>query len=112
MLSHQQLNDLCKTIKRTTALAVVNRVRNEIDQMIDNCEQLAAAQLPQILQEASESMERELSAEADRLSALRHYNPSIREEEINFFREQLTAGVRHIARGEFSLQAVRVVVST
>ncbi len=112
VLSHQQLNTLCTAIKRTTALAVVNRVRSEIDQMIDNCEQLAAALLPKVLQDASESMERELSAEADRLSALRRYNPAIREEEINFFRRQMAEGLRHIARGEYSLQAVRVVVST
>ncbi len=112
ILSHQQLNALCKNIKRTTALAVVNRVRSEIDQMIDNCEQLAAAQLPAILQAAAATMRHDLGAEVDRLSALRAHNPAIREEEIDFFRQQLEQGLRHIGRGEFRLEAVRVVVST
>ncbi len=112
VLSHQQLNALCKNIKRTTALAVVNRVRDEIDRMIDNCEQQAAQQLPAVLQSACERMRHDLSAEVDRLSALRALNPSIREEEIDFFRQQLADGLQCIARGEFYLEAVRVVVST
>ena len=112
VLSHQQLNALCKNIKRATALAVVNRVRSEIDRMIDNCEQLAAAQLPAILQAAAATMRHDLGAEVDRLSALRAHNPAIRAEEIDFFRQQLEQGLRHIGRGEFSLEAVRVVVST
>lgn len=112
VLSHQQLNALCKNIKRTTALAVVNRIRGELDRMIDNCERLAAKQLPAVLQAAEARMRHDLGAEVDRLSALRLQNPAIRGEEIDFFRQQLEQGRQHIARGEFRLEAVRVVVNT
>jgi ATP-dependent helicase HepA len=112
VLSHTQLNGLCKHIKRATALAIIQRVHSEIDQMIDTCEQIANAQLDELLARASSKMSVELTAEADRLVALQRHNPSIRNEEIAFFREQLASGLAHIARAEFKLEAVRVVVNT
>ncbi len=112
VISHSQLNPLCSKVKRATALAIINRVRDEIDRMLEVCEQIANAQLEDILAAAGETMATELSAEADRLSELQKHNPSVRNEEISYYRQQIVEGQRHIQRAGFELAALRVIVTT
>ncbi len=112
VLSHQQLNRLCKNIKRPTAAAIIKSVRDDIERMIDACERIAVTRLPDILHQATVRMTQELSEEADRLSALQQHNPSIRDEEIDFFRTQIRDGQHYLAKAGFNLEAVRVVVNT
>ena len=112
VLSHSQLNRLCKNIKRPTAVAVIKSVRDEIDRMIDACELIANARLPDTVEAAIATMSRELSEEADRLEALQQHNPSIRDEEIAFFRGQIDDARLYMEKANYSLEAIRVVVNT
>jgi ATP-dependent helicase HepA len=112
VLSHQQLNQLCTNIKRSTAAAIIKSVRDDIERMIDTCERIASSRLPDILRRANANLVRQLTEEADRLTALQQHNPSIRNEEINFFRAQIRDGQHYLNKADFNLEAVRVVVNT
>ncbi len=112
LLSHEQLNELCQDIKRRTGQAIVAQVRGESEKMVLHAQRHASAELPAILSEATTRMEESLNAEVQRLEALQQVNPSIRDEEIEFFRNQIRDSAAAIARATMQLQALRVVIST
>ena len=52
------------------------------------------------------------AAEVARLEALQAVNPAIRDEEINFFKQQMSASAEAIGRSTVQLEAIRVVVTS
>jgi len=112
LLSHEQLNELCQDIKRRTGQAIVAQVRTEAEKMVLHAQRYASAELPAILKQAIERMEESLNGEVQRLEALQRINPSIRDEEIEFFRNQIRESSAAIARASMQLQALRIVIST
>jgi ATP-dependent helicase HepA len=112
VMSHQQLNDRCEHLKRATGQAVVKQTTEMIDQMMVFGENLAEKALEPLVEEAQERIITSLNIEIDRLTALRAVNPSIREEEIEFFRQQLAQGLDHIGKAIMQPQAIRLIVTT
>ncbi|WP_250656272.1 RNA polymerase-associated protein RapA [Alkalimarinus coralli] len=111
VLPHERLNGMCEKVKRNTAQAIVKQVRGDIEKMLTHAEKIAEQALPDILSAASQRMMTSLKVEVDRLEALKAINPTIRDEEIDFFKQQMGASAEAINRSTVQLQAIRVVVT-
>jgi ATP-dependent helicase HepA len=112
VLSHEKLNTLSTSVARTTAPAIIGKVRNEIATMQEHAAKFAAAQLPPLVTTAIEHLRATLAIEIDRLSAMQHVNANIRTAEIDFFRTQLAHGSAAIEQASLQLQGLRLIVST
>ena len=112
VLPHAKLNTLCSNVPRTTAPAIIGRVRGEISAMQEQSAKLAAAELPKLIETARAAMTQSLRAESARLIALQKVNPAIRADEIEFLHEQLGQGLQTIASATLQLQALRLIVTT
>ncbi|MDB6062700.1 MAG: polymerase-associated protein RapA [Verrucomicrobiaceae bacterium] len=112
VLPHDKLNTLSSSVPRTTAPAVIAKVRDEIASMQEHAAKFAAAQLPALIETAQTQLHAALNIEIERLAALQKINASIRVEEIEFFREQLAQGSAAIAQAALQLQGLRLIVST
>jgi ATP-dependent helicase HepA len=112
VLDHNRLNGLCANIARTTLPGVLTQVRDPLIAMQEHAAQFAGRELPGLVEQAQVSLTQHLSNEIDRLRALRAVNPSIREEEIEFFAAQLEAGRTALAAATVQLQALRVIINT
>ncbi|WP_375176943.1 RNA polymerase-associated protein RapA [Marinobacter mobilis] len=111
-LPHDRLNDLCSNIRRRTAQAVVPKIRAEVETMVDHIERLAGKQLEPLREAALVRVRTFLQPEIQRLQALRQSNPAIRDEEIDFFRDQLAMSEEALARASLELEGIRVIVTS
>ncbi len=112
VLPHDRLNGMCEKVKRNTAQAIVKQVRGDVEKMLTHSAKVAEQTLPGILSTATDKMVKSLKVEVERLEALKAVNPSIRDEEIEFFKQQIVACAEAINRSTVQLQAIRVVVSS
>ena len=104
--------NLRKAVNAETANRIVQAKESELRHMIEQCEQLAQQQAPEILEQAHQQAMHTLGAEIDRLKALQRQNPNVRDEEIRHFEQQLEAVNRLIESAHLRLDALRVIVST
>ena len=91
---------------------IVNGHRANIRELISACESIVASQLKQVKNEAIEKLSLEFQGEISRLMDLQKINPSIREDEIRFFREGLDEGVEMIELAGVRLDALRLMITT
>lgn len=110
-LPHDRLNDLCSNIRRRTAQAVVPQIRPQVETMVDHVERLSAPHLEPMKQKALAQLEANFEPEIRRLEALKKVNPAIREDEIDYFRNQLDAAREAIGRASLALEGIRVIVT-
>ncbi|WP_328184719.1 RNA polymerase-associated protein RapA [Marinobacter sp. OP 3.4] len=111
VLPHDRLNGMCSNIPRRTAQSVVPRVRAEVETLVDHARVLAEPRFEPARDEALVSVRQMLEPEVRRLEALKRHNPAVRDEEIRYFREQLTAAEDAIGRTELAMEAIRVVIT-
>lgn len=111
-LPHDRLNDLCSNIRRRTAQAIVPQIRPQVETMVDHAERLSEPHLEPMKQQALDQLEASFGTEIRRLEALQKVNPAIREEEIDFFRDQLAAAREAIGRASLALEGIRVIVTS
>ena len=110
-LPHDRLNDLCSNIRRRTAQAIVPQIRPQVEAMVDHVERLSAPHLEPMRQKALEQVAANFEPEIRRLEALQKVNPAIREEEIDYFRNQLGAAREAIGHASLALEGIRVIVT-
>ncbi|HED52547.1 MAG TPA: RNA polymerase-associated protein RapA [Gammaproteobacteria bacterium] len=101
-----------KAVNAETANRIAKAKETELRRMVEQCEQLARQQAPEILEQAHQQAIHTLGAEIDRLKALQRQNPNVRDEEIHFFEQQLTDINQLIESAHLRLDALRVIVST
>jgi ATP-dependent helicase HepA len=101
-----------KNVNAETANKIAHAKETELRRMIEQCEQLAQHQAPAILEEARQQATQTLGGEIDRLKALQRQNPNVRDEEIDYFEQQLHDVNRLIETAHLRLDALRVIVST
>jgi len=111
VLSHEKLNTLCKSLPRNTAQAVVKQLHGELQQLHAHSSRLAERQLPALLAAAAQRMRHDIGSEMERLRALQRVNPTIRDEEIDFYETQLAQGMQALEKSGLQLQALRLVVN-
>ena len=103
---------LRKGVNAETANRIVQAKESELRRMVEQCERLAQREAPAILEQARRQATQLLGGEIDRLKALQQRNPNVRDEEIRYFEEQLTAVRQLIDSAHLRLDALRVIVST
>lgn len=112
VLPHEKLNAICGNVPRTTAPAVIAKVRSDIAAMQDHTARLAAPLLEPLLAAAKIALAESLDTEIERLVALSEVNPAIRSDEIEFFRQQREQGLAAIDQAALQLQGLRLIVNT
>jgi ATP-dependent helicase HepA len=112
LVPHHRLNELIQSVRKSTALAIIKQVHQEVEAKMGLATATAEQNLAKIVAQAEQSMRRELGEELDRLQALRKVNPSIREEEVSFLRHRIDECAVHIRHANLQLQALRLVITT
>ncbi|MEX0604576.1 MAG: RNA polymerase-associated protein RapA [Marinobacter sp.] len=110
-LPHDRLNELCANIRRRTAQAIVPRIRAEVETMVDHCDGLAAERLEPLRDAARQRVRDSLQPEIRRLESLRRHNPAIRDEEVQFFNDQLAAAESAVDRASMAVEGIRVIIT-
>ena len=110
-LPHDRLNDLCSNIRRRTAQAIVPQIRPQVETMVDHVERLSEPHLEPLKAQALDQLAATFEPEIRRLEALQKVNPAIREEEIDYFRNQLAAARDAIGHASLALEGIRVIVT-
>ena len=78
---------------------------------MDHVERLSEPHLEPLKSQALEQLEASFGPEIRRLEALQKVNPAIREEEIDFFRDQFEAAKEAIGHASLALEGIRVIVT-
>ena len=94
-----------------TAIKIVKARQNELTQMLEMAELVADGRVPELITEARNNGRELLGHEIERLVALQQVNPGVRDEEIEFFREQLGHFEAALGNARLRLDAVRVIVA-
>lgn len=99
-------------INRHISRKIANASQTLIHQIIKQSLPTAQALMADVILESKETMQHTLQQERARLLALKAVNPNIREEEIQFLRDQ-QANFEHILDNtQLKLDAIRFIVST
>ncbi|MEP1470333.1 MAG: RNA polymerase-associated protein RapA [Halieaceae bacterium] len=112
LVPHERLNTLVEKVQKSTALAIIKRVQNEVDAKMALANQQAEQQLQTLLDEAEATMRSALGEELQRLEALREVNTSIRQEEIDHLRYRIDECALHIRHANLQMQALRLIITT
>ncbi len=110
-LPHDRLNDMCSNIRRRTAQAIVPQIRPQVETMVDHAETLAEPHLEPLRATALARVREVFGPEIRRLEAMKKVNQAIRDDEIDFFREQLAASETALGQASLSLEGIRVIVT-
>ncbi len=99
-------------VDRKTASQIVTLKQQALRELIKHCETLALQQTPHVLMQAHQQSKQLLESEMNRLKALQPVNPNIRDEEIDFFEQQLSQVDNALDAAHLRLDALRVIVAT
>ena len=114
---HAQRPDLASAVQqsqrvdRDTAIKVVKARQSELTQMLESAELIADAQATSLVANAKNSGRDLLGHEVSRLVALQKVNPGVRNDEIEFFQNQLDHFETALEHARLRLDAVRVIVA-
>lgn len=114
---HSQLLDvdlirrILQPVDADTALKIVKVKQSEISTLLDLAAQIAGRQVPKLVEAAKQRSEEVLGRELDRLTALQAINANVRDEEIEFFRDQLKQFEAALKNASLRLDAVRVMIA-
>ncbi len=111
-LDHRFIGKQRTRVDADTARKVVQAKQQELRELLSRCEQEARSQVPELLATAHRHSKQILEREINRLKALRQINPNVRDDEINWFEEQLAALTQVLESASLRLDALRVIVTT
>lgn len=111
-LSHEQLNKLCQPVKKKMAPQVLKQVADDVAKLVKHSEKHAQQGFDEKVHQARQRMQAQLGGELHRLKALQAVNPSIREEELNFFIERMDEVDTLLDTASVCTQALRLIVTT
>lgn len=111
VLSYEQLNEMCEQVKRHLGYPIIKQIREEIEHILDHSNQVAEKRMSEVIDIAKQQMKESIGHEASRLEALQKINPSIRNDEIAYFKKQITDSEHFISSAALKLQALRVVIN-
>ena len=98
-------------VDRDTAMKVVKARQTVLASMLANAEAEAELEVPGLVTAARQQGVETMGREIDRLVALQQVNPGVRDEEIDFFKNQLQHFERALEHARLRLDAVRVMVA-
>lgn len=111
-LDHDSINQHLQPVATGIAKQVIQLKEDAIRELLATSEQQASAQAPQLIAAAETRIRQTFSPEIERLKALQQVNPNVRDEEIQFFEQQLQQLTGALKSSNLRLDAVRVIVAT
>ncbi|WP_298625692.1 RNA polymerase-associated protein RapA [uncultured Legionella sp.] len=111
VLDYQQLNSMCEPVKRHLGYPIIKQVSTDIEAILQNTNKIAEHNMLEIMEQAKVKMLASIGQEVARLEALQRINPTIRSEEIEFFKQQIVDSELFINSATLTLQALRVVIN-
>lgn len=111
-LDHESVNQYLQPVASGIAKQVIQLKEDAIRELLSVSEQKASAQAPQLIAEAEARIQQTFTPEIERLKALQQVNPNVRDEEIQFFEQQLRQLTGALKSSNLRLDAVRVIVAT
>ncbi len=111
-LDHDSINQHLQPVTTGIAKQVIQLKEDAIRELLTVSEQQASAQAPQLIAEAEARIQQTFTPEIERLKALQKVNPNVRDEEIQFFEQQLQQLTGALKSSNLRLDAVRVIVAT
>lgn len=111
ILGYTQLNDMCAPVKRHLCYPIIKQIRDDIENILNQSNKLAEAQMTEIIDCAVLEMKKDIKHESDRLEALQKVNPSIRNDEIDFFKHHINESQHFMQSAKLKLEAIRVVIN-
>lgn len=112
LVSHAAMKAIKTRVDKKTAVKIVRARTEQLQDLVRQSEDQAAAQLDAIMQQASARSTHLLNEEIHRLEALRLVNPNVRMSEIDFFRRELQDLTHLIESLRLRLDGLRVIVAT
>ena len=110
-ITHDLINQRAERVKKATAQAGVAAIRSDIEAIIEKANALAGEKLPALIENAQKFSRERLQTEVARLKALQAVNPAIRDEEIEYFTDQIKQAEEHLQRATLEIQAIRVLIT-
>ena len=110
-ITHEQLSGLCQHVGRSKRPAIIKEIRPTLERMLKQGEELAAARLGALRDEAEQRVAELLGGEIERLRHLQAVNPAVRDDEIEFFVDQRRHVQELIELAALEPQAMRVVIT-
>jgi ATP-dependent helicase HepA len=98
-------------VDQDTAIKIVKARQSELAQMLEFSELVAETQVPGLIESARRNGRELLGHEIERLVALQKVNPGVRDDEIEFFQNQLSHFETALEHARLRLDAVRVIVA-
>ena len=98
-------------VDRDTAIKIVKARQNELTRMLEMAELVADTRVPGLIANARTNGRDLLGHEVERLRALQKINPGVRNDEIEFFQDQLDRFETALEHARVRLDAVRVIVA-
>jgi ATP-dependent helicase HepA len=111
VLDYNQLNAMCEPVKRHLGYPVIKQVAGDIEKILQQSNVIAEQQMKEVIEQAQATMMTSLNQEISRLEALQKINPAIRDDEIEFFKQQKTDSEHFMNSATLQLQALRVVIN-
>lgn len=111
-LDHDSVNQHLQPVATGIAKQVIQLKEDAIRELLTASEQQASAQAPQLIAAAEARIRQTFVPEIERLKALQQVNPNVRDEEIQFFEQQLQQLTGALKSSNLRLDAVRVIVAT
>ena len=111
VLSHEMIQEISQRVDIDTAVKVVKARQTELNELLELAEKAVSLKVPALVAAAKRRSQDVLEREIDRLIALQEVNANVRDEEIQFYRDQLTQFESSLGHARLRLDAIRVMVS-
>lgn len=111
LLDAESIQQIVQPVDSDTSLKIVKAKQSEISTLLELAAQIADRQVSGLVKAAKQRSEAVLGCELDRLNALQQINANVRDDEIEFFRNQLNHFEAALANAKLRLDAVRVMIA-
>ncbi|MFM2486750.1 RNA polymerase-associated protein RapA [Celerinatantimonas yamalensis] len=109
-VAFETFNHQLSAVNRHIGSKLVNASQTQIHSLINQSQELAKAQVADIVDQARLRAQNKLGAEFSRLTALKQRNPAIRDDELDFWQSQQSAVQEYLDQAQIKLDALRFIV--
>jgi ATP-dependent helicase HepA len=111
-VSEDILDKQLTPVKKQMALQLIKALKSQISPLVTRAETHGEQEINSIQKKSLIAMQTKLSAEQQRLTALKAINPSVRQQEIDFISQQQLELTHYIDKAQLTFEAIRMIVVT
>ena len=111
-VSFDTLNSQVMPIKKGIARKLIKAQRETILKMLPHAEASLKGLIDKITSKASQQLHNDVTAEIERLTALKAVNATVREDEIQHLKHQATHGYKLLKKPTLRLDAIRILIAS